>query len=240
MRSVKLSRPVLMRVTIAGLWLVALAAAVVIAGPDNVASYYAQITPQNIRDQVSAFGVLTGIAFLVASLIRPLFFLPVTPFTIASGYLFGFWQGVAWSFAGTTLSATLTFLISRYLFHDFVTRRFSGRLEHINRALDDSGWSYVMFVRVIPLVPFDLVGFAAGASSVRFRDYLIGTILGEMPGAIVLVMFGASLDQIGSATFYASLGLAAIVLLGPIAVRRWMKKRKEELAKDTTDTTGTM
>ncbi len=225
----KLSRPVLLRLVIAGLWLVPVAALVLILGPGNAASYYAHVTPQAIRDQVNGYGALAAVAFVIASLVRPLLFLPVTPFTIASGFIFGFWQGLAWSFTGTTLSAMLTFFLSRYLFHDYVTRRFAGRLEHLNRALEDSGWTYVMSVRIIPVVPFDLVGFVAGASSVRFRDYLIGTVLGELPGAVVLVMLGDSLEAIGSGTFYLSLVLAAIVLAGPVAVRRWMRKRDKEL-----------
>lgn len=210
-------------------WAVVLLAVVVAIGPGNIASSYSTITPQGIRDFVVSSGGMAELVFLVISVVRPAFFLPVSPFTVASGFLFGFAKGLALSFLGTTLSAVLTFFLSRYLLHDFVHRQAAGRYPLIEKALEGRGWNFVLFLRVVPAIPFDFVGYLAGASRIRFRDYLIGTILGELPGAVVLVLFGASLDRVGSAMFYASLALAVVVLLAPEAIRRTIRWRRERL-----------
>lgn len=218
-----------LRIAAVGLWLAVLAGIVVILGPEEIITAYEHVTPHGIRDLASSFGVLTVVAFLTLSILRPFFFLPATPFTLASGFLFGFWQGILWSLVGTTLSAILAFYLARYLLHDYIMRRFSGRIRGIDRAIESRGWRFILFLRLIPVLPFDVVSYVAGISSIRFREYMIGTVLGELPAAFVLVMLGSSLDQIGSTAFYVSLALAIIVLIVPEVVRRWINRRRKAL-----------
>ena len=229
MERVDLKRQYGLRIAAVCLWIAVLAGIIVILGPTEIISAYEHVSPQGIRDVVGSFGALTVLAFLAVSVLRPFFFLPTTPFTIASGFLFGFWQGMLWSLVGTTLSAILAFFISRYLLRDYLVRRFSGRIKGIDRAIESRGWRFIMFMRLIPLLPFDVVSYVAGISSIRFRDYMIGTLLGELPAAIVLVMLGSSLDQIGSTAFYVSLVLAVAVLIVPEVVRRLINRRRKAL-----------
>jgi uncharacterized membrane protein YdjX (TVP38/TMEM64 family) len=229
MKCVNLKSQYGMRIAAICLWIAVLAVIGVILGPAEIITAYEHVSPQGIRDLIGSFGALTVVAFLVISILRPFFFIPTTPFTIASGFLFGFWQGILWSLAGTTLSAILTFFIARYLFHDYIMRRFSGRIRGIDRAIESRGWRFILFLRLIPMLPFDIVSYIAGISSIRFRDYMIGTVLGELPGAFVLVMLGSSLDRVGSSVFYVSLVLAVIVLVVPEIVRRWVDRRRKAL-----------
>ena len=172
MKFVDLKSQYSLRIAAICLWIAMLAGIVVILGPTEIITAYEHVSPQGIRDLISSFGALAVVAFLVISIIRPFFFLPATPFTLASGYLFGFWQGMLWSLAGTTLSAILTFFIARYLFHDYVMRRFSGRVRGIDRAIESRGWRAILFMRLIPMLPFDAVSYVAGISSIRFKDYI--------------------------------------------------------------------
>lgn len=227
MRCVKLKQLLGIRMAIIVLWALALIAIVIAMGPDRVISSYKSLTPQEIRDAMAAFGALAVLAFLAISLIRPLMFLPVSPFTLASGFAFGMWPGLLWSFTGTVLSAVFIFFLSRYLLHDFVTNRLKGRYPSFDRMLEGRDWSFIVFLRMIPVLPFDLVSGFAGVSHVKFRDFLIGTVIGEAPGTIVLVMLGSSLDNIGSAFFYLSLALAALVFAGSEVARRWINKRRK-------------
>ncbi len=229
MERVDLKSQYFLRIAAVCLWIAMLAGIVVILGPTEIITAYEHVSPQGIRDLVGSFGALTVLAFLAVSVLRPFFFLPATPFTLASGFLFGFWQGILWSVAGTTLSAILAFFMSRYLLRDYVARRFSGRIRGIDKAIESRGWRSILFMRLIPMVPFDVVSYIAGISSIRFRDYMIGTVLGELPAAIVLVMLGSSLGRIGSTAFYASLVLAVAVLIVPEVMRRWINRRRKAL-----------
>ena len=100
---------------------------------------------------------------------------------------------------GSTASAVFIFFLSRYMLHDFVTNSLKGRYPSVDKMLEGRGWSFMFFLRMVPLLPFDLVSCFAGVSNLKFRDFLIGTTLGEIPGAFVLVMLGTSLDNVGSA-----------------------------------------
>jgi uncharacterized membrane protein YdjX (TVP38/TMEM64 family) len=217
------------RLAILGIWALALIAIVLLLGPHQVLNVYEKLTPQGIRDSITSFGTLTVLIFILASLLRPLLFLPVSPFTIASGFMFGIWWGFLWSMIGTTLSAIFIFFLSRYMLHDFITNRLKGRYPSVDKLMEGRGWNFVLLLRMIPMLPFDIVSCFAGASHIKFRDYIIGTILGELPGAIVLVMLGSSLDNIGSTFFYLSLALAVIVFIATELTRRWISKRRKEL-----------
>jgi len=74
------------------------------------------------------------------------------------------------------------------------------------------------------VIPFDAVGYVAGVSSIRFKDYIIGTLMGEFPGALILTMLGYNLRNIDSIWFAVSLVLAALLFLLPEAYRRLNKK----------------
>jgi uncharacterized membrane protein YdjX (TVP38/TMEM64 family) len=228
---VKLRKLFNIRVAILCLWALALVAIVIIVGPDRVLGSYESLAPQGIKDTIDSFGTLSVLIFLLASLVRPLLFLPVSPFTVASGFIFGLWWGFLWSMVGTTASALFIFFLSRYMLHDFITKNLKGRYPPVDKMLEGGGWSFILFLRMVPVLPFDLVSCFAGVSNLKFRDFIIGTIIGEIPGAVVLVVLGTSLDNIGSAFFYLALALAALVFLGSELIRRWANKRRKELSQ---------
>jgi uncharacterized membrane protein YdjX (TVP38/TMEM64 family) len=207
------------------LWLLLIIAVIAIVGPGKILSSYESLTPEGIKIFVLSFGALAVLAFLFISLMRPFFFLPLTPFTIASGFLFGIGYGLAYAMIGSMLSALLVFGISRYLFQDYVKRKVLIKYPVMDQRIQENGWRYVLFIRLIPLIPFDVAGYLAGASKVRIRDYFFGSLTGELPGALILVIFGASLEQPGSYIFYISLFLALGLLVLPEIARRMLRKK---------------
>lgn len=205
-----------------GVWLVALVAIVIIIGPGTILQE--KVTPEGIRQLVLSYGTLSVVAYEFLHVIRPFTFIPVTPFTIAGGYIYGHVLGLALAMVGTTLAAIITFFLSRYLFRDYLKKRLSTHYAGFDSRFDNGGIFTVAAMRVIPILPFDAVGYVAGVSSIRFRDYLLGTLLGELPGAFVLTMLGNSLTNMDSPWFIVSLVLAILLFLLPEAYRRLYKK----------------
>jgi uncharacterized membrane protein YdjX (TVP38/TMEM64 family) len=62
----------------------------------------------------------------------------------------------------------------------------------MDAEMRQGGLFYMFAIRLLPIIPYGLVNFAAGLTSIRFRDYLIGTILGTVPGVLPFVMLGSS------------------------------------------------
>jgi uncharacterized membrane protein YdjX (TVP38/TMEM64 family) len=203
------------RVAIIAIWALAIVTVILLIGPGNILHAYRMVTPGSIRHFVLSFGSLSSFGFIFINFIRPFTFLPVTPFTVAGGFIFGHFYGLLLSLIGTMLSAVLTFSMSRYLFRDQIKQWLKGRFDGVDKKFEGSGVFMVAAVRVIPVIPFDAVGYVAGISNIRFRDYLLGSLIGELPGAFVLTMLGSSLGRVGSPIFYLSMTLFILLMAIP-------------------------
>src|ERR1700719_5006595 len=109
--------------------------------------------------------------------------------TIAGGFLFGTWVGGLCAVIGATLGATAIFLAARAGLGGLTQRagRFVGKLEAGFRA---DAFSYLLVLRLVPIFPFWLVNLVAALARVRLRTYVVGTLLGIIPGSFVFVSLG--------------------------------------------------
>ena len=142
-----------------------------------------------------------------------------TILSLAAGALFGPWRGTLYVVTAATLGAGIAFLAGRYLFRDWVVKKFGGKLEGINRELETRGLNYLLFLRLIPLFPFFLINLAGGLTRLPLRTFLLGTFVGIIPGSFVYVNAGAGLAAIDTLADIASPRvLGAFALLGLFAL----------------------
>jgi uncharacterized membrane protein YdjX (TVP38/TMEM64 family) len=159
--------------------------------------------------------------------------------SLAAGAIFGALMGTVYAIVAATAGATLAFLVTRYLLRDAVLSRFGGKLEGMNRELEERGFNYLLFLRLVPVFPFFLINLAAGLTRLPLRTFFIGTLLGIIPGGFVYVNAGASLATIDSLAGIASPRvLGSFALLGlfallPVLYNR-LKSRKHPSAKSST------
>lgn len=184
-----------------------------------------------VEDWVEATGDAGVAAFSAAYAVASLLMFPAGLMTIAAGALFGFAWGFIAVTAASTVGAIAAFMIARHLLKERVTGYFrrNGRLDAMDKALRKEGWRAVALLRLSPLVPFTVKSYLFGVSRVRFRDYVIGTIVGKLPGSVVLTALGASgRTALGTAGplkwVMLALGIGATVLatwlIGRAATRR--------------------
>jgi uncharacterized membrane protein YdjX (TVP38/TMEM64 family)/rhodanese-related sulfurtransferase len=117
-------------------------------------------------------------------------FLPGSIITLAGGALFGPLWGTVWNLTGATLGAALAFLIARYLGADWVARRAGPRLQKLNDGVASEGWRFVAMVRLVPLLPFNLLNYALGLTRIPFVPYVLATWVFMLPGAFVYTWLG--------------------------------------------------
>ena len=169
---------------------------------------------------------LTVAAFVLGGLVVA----PVTVLIAVSVLAFGPFFGFLYSFTGMTLSALVTFGLGHLLGHDTVRRLAGSRLNKISRRLAQRGVLAIIAVRIIPVAPFSLINLVAGASHIRFRHFLIGTLIGELPGLLAISIF---VDQIGEAirhpgpgSVFALVGIALVIIFGVLGLRRWLGREE--------------
>src|SRR6185312_12256992 len=142
---------------------------------------------------------------------------------------FGPWLGPVYTIVGATASAALTFGIGRRLGRETVRRLAGKRVNDLSRRLAKRGLLAIAFVRLLPIAPFSIVNVVAGASHIRWSDFLLGTIIGLLPGIVTTTFFVdraiAALRHPGPDTLgLLALALTAIVALA-VVLRRMLRGR---------------
>ncbi|MBA3585926.1 MAG: TVP38/TMEM64 family protein [Gemmatimonadetes bacterium] len=132
-------------------------------------------------------------AFVAAYVVAVTFGLPASPLTLAGGALFGFWRGFLLNWLGASLGAFLAFLFAGSLCREACRALLGRRAETMERLAAEHGFLGTLRLRLLPVVPFSLLNFAAALAGVRRRDYLAATVLGIIPGTAVYTYFADSL-----------------------------------------------
>ncbi|MFH1153851.1 MAG: VTT domain-containing protein [Pseudomonadota bacterium] len=189
------------------------------------------IDQERLRTLVQAFGNLGPMIYMLIYTIAPVLFVPGLPLTIAGGVLFGPFWGVVYSITAATLGAGLAFLISRYVSRDFVESRLAGpKWMKLQDNVENHGWKVVVFTRLIPLFPFNLLNYAFGLTRIRFSHYMAATFFSMLPACIAFIVFSSSLLDLLkgriSAQFMVGLALILLVSVLPLVYRK-IKGRSE-------------
>lgn len=176
---------------------------------------------EEIRHVVEASGALGPAAFVLVYAGLTALMVPGSLTTVAAGALFGALWGSVLTVAGATLGAIAAFSIARRFGRERVERRLGQRTARLDRWLSGRGFRAMLVLRLLPVVPFNAVNYAAGLSGIRRRDYLLATVVGIVPGTVAFVGLGSSLSDPGSPAFVGSLAVVALlVIVTSVAQRR--------------------
>ena len=113
-----------------------------------------------------------------------------------SGLLFDFLYGTLICSFASTIGAAITFLISRHFLRDTLEKRLKERFEKINRELTENGKFYLLSIRLLPILPFQLINPVLGLSKVSLKDFYLYSQLGMLPATAVLTYAGAKSVEI--------------------------------------------
>ena len=150
-------------------------------------------TAVQMRDWANSVGPWFPLAFLGAHVVITVFPFPRTAFTLAAGLLFGPALGVAIAVTASTLSAVIALLLVRALGWQLSGLVRHPGVESLDTRLRTRGWPAILSLRMIPAVPFSVLNYAAGASAVRIKPYLLATLVGLLPGTAAVVILGDAL-----------------------------------------------
>jgi uncharacterized membrane protein YdjX (TVP38/TMEM64 family) len=225
---VSAGRPPYAKVAIGAVFLLGLAAFFAFDGP----RYLALDTVKANRDALLAFAqahfvAALAIAFAVYAGATALSVPGALVLSLVVGFVFGRWVGTALVVVAATVGATLVFLAARYLFADAARRRLGAVGAKLNAGFTGHAFSYLLFLRLVPLFPFFLVNLAPAFTTIPLRTYVLATAIGIVPGTFVYVNLGQALGRIDSlaglvsAETLLAFALLGVVALLPVAWQRW-------------------
>ncbi|SPP95472.1 MULTISPECIES: VTT domain-containing protein [Bradyrhizobium] len=163
----------------------------------------------------SIWGPLFAItAFVVGGLVV----FPVLVLIAATAAALGPWLGFVTAMAGVLLSAFVLFVIGRSLGRERLQKLLGRRAGRIQERVVGEGILAVVVIRMIPVAPFSLVNVVAGASTLPLRDFLVGTLLGMMPGILAMAVLGAQIADLARNASWSNILLLALAFLGWLGI----------------------
>ena len=116
--------------------------------------------------------------------------------TIAGGLLFGWAVGGFTTVLAATIGASLIFLAARSAFGSSLRARAGGFIDRFSAGFREDAFSYLLFLRLVPLFPFWLVNVVPALFNIRLGSYILATMIGILPGTLAYAFIGAGLDSI--------------------------------------------
>jgi phospholipase D1/2 len=164
---------------------------------------------------------------------------PITLVIFVTGLVFGPATGFLYALSGSLVGASVTFALGHAVGRDLARRIAGERLNALSRWLRHKGLLAIIAVRLVPAAPFTVVNLVAGASHIRFRDFLLGTLFGLLPGTAAITLFS---DRLTAALahpslFNMSLLVVALTIIaaGAALLHRWLQGREEAETCGTAD-----
>ncbi len=180
--------------------------------------YRDQFDAVTLESWVKDAGAAAPVVYILIYALGTLFFLPGSILTLTGGALFGPVIGVIVNLSGATLGALGSFLVARYLAHDWVENRTGGRIKTLMDGVEKEGWRFVAFVRLVPLFPFNLLNYALGLTSIKLLHYVVATCVFMLPGAIAYTYLGyVGREAIAGGESLIQKGMLALGLLAVVA-----------------------
>lgn len=173
----------------------------------------------------------TPLAVLAAYTIASVVAIPISLVIGVTGLVFGPLTGSLYAVGGSLAGALAGYGVGSLLGRRTVRRLGGRRFNRLDRKLAERGIFAVVFLRLVPVAPFTIINFAAGASRIGLRDYLLGTLLGLGPGAVLTVVFADRIAAAISKPTPLAIGLmigCALILLGSgWWLSRYLQRRKQ-------------
>jgi phospholipase D1/2 len=157
-----------------------------------------------------------------------LLMIPITVLITLTFLIFGIFQGFFLALLGSAISGALAYWLGRMMGRDLI-RALSGQtMERVSRELGKEGIFSTFIIRLVPVAPYSIVNIIAGSTHIRFIDFIVGTILGLLPGMLAIagvVDRGFAVVRDPSlTTMLTGVGLLAVIIAAFYFIRRKFNK----------------
>lgn len=157
-------------------------------------------------------------AYFIAYALLDILFIPTQALSVAAVLLWGWIKGGVVELFAATLGAVFPYLIARSALRESITARLS-RHEKAARVLEREGFTLLLILRVVPIIPYTILNYVAGLSALPLWRYLAATFLGMIPSVFIFAYFvEAVIDGIISPRDVVLRALAAGLLLALLVV----------------------
>ncbi|KAF4368260.1 hypothetical protein F8388_007255 [Cannabis sativa] len=152
-----------------------------------------------VKEDLGPWGpIVLAIAYVPLTVLA----VPASILTLGGGYLFGLPLGFVADSIGATIGATAAFILGRTIGRSYVISKLKNypKFEAVAIAIQRSGFKIVLLLRLVPLLPFNMLNYLLSVTPVRIEEYVVATWLGMMPITFTLVYIGTTLKDLSDVT----------------------------------------
>ncbi len=188
---------------------------------------------RSLKASLNSQPLLFTILFFLLYLFVTASSIPIaTALTFVGGALLGAIVAPLVIVPAATIGCTLPYFASKFLFADYVQQRYGKALKRVNTGMKDSGWWFLLSARLNPILPFVVLNLVAGVANIPFRQYAVTTMLGIIPGVVMVTYAGSQLSASLEAStilrpgvFIALLFLAVVPLVIAYCQKKFLKRK---------------
>ena len=168
----------------------------------------------NIRDlkrYILSYGKFSSIAFVVIYSLKPLLIIiPASLLSILAGNIFGPFEAFILSFISCFFAGTLAFLLSKILGKKYINKLLKGKALELDSSAEKHGFKIMLIMRLTTLFPYDPLSYAAGLTKMKYKDFILASLLGISPELIAYSFMGKNLRHPFSLKFIAPIIILSI------------------------------
>lgn len=185
-----------------------------------------------LRAFVNTRPAVATIAFVIAYAVIVAVSLPgSTVMTLAGGLVFGLWMGAILSIVAATLGAIGLFILARFVAGETLRQRAGPFVARMAEGFKRNAFSYLLFLRLVPLFPFWAVNLVAAVVGMPLRTFALATLIGIVPGTIAFAAIGDGLGlavgadtEVTPMTIGLRVGFALLAFV-PLVVQ-WIRRKR--------------
>ncbi|MBW3671779.1 MAG: TVP38/TMEM64 family protein [Acidobacteria bacterium] len=118
--------------------------------------------------------------------------IPGTILSLTAGVVWGWLQGGLWVLLASTIASAVPYFIA-YSGSSWVERLIGGKAGKLHEKLQNEGFVTLLLLRLVPIVPYNMLNYAAGLAGIRPRDYILATFIGTIPGIFIFTYLADSI-----------------------------------------------
>lgn len=180
---------------------------------------------KHFREYILSFGRYADFIFIILYSLKPiLIFIPATLFWVVGGNVFGPFYAAIYSIIGSIFASTLAFYLARALGKPFVDKFLKGKALKLDNGIEEHGFKILLLMRLSTLFAFDPLSFAAGLTKMKYREFLLASIIGIIPEIIAFTRIGHKIGH--SFSIRSLMPLLAVVIIATLASFLYKKGKK--------------
>jgi len=184
-------------------------------------------TPRAIKEYILGFGSWSLAVYVLLYAVNTISLIPpIGVMSLAAGFIFGPALGSIGIMTGSFIGTTATFFISRFFGRGLVNRMTKGRFKNFEDKLNRNGFVTILFIRLVPVIPWEVVNYAAGLSRIKYRDFISATLVGIFPSVIIQTFFADRIANFSLKDPKLIAAIAAFLLLIFVPTIYMMAKKR--------------